>query len=184
MNLLETLFSNQGGETIRSIAKTVGLGENDTKSIIQKLAPAVAKGINNNASRDSGLDSLIGALNKGSHQRYLDEPGILGEQKSIDEGNAILGHIFGSKDVSRNVASHAANETGQDSGVIKKILPMVAATIMGALSQKNSGTGSIGSAFSGGQNTSSKLGLLGSFLDTDNDGDVMDDVLKLAKKFF
>ncbi len=184
MNLLETLFNNQGGETIRSIAKTVGLGESDTKSIIEKLAPAVAKGINNNASSDSGLESLIGALNKGSHQRYLDKPNTLGQKESIDEGNAILGHIFGSKDVSRNVASHAASETGQDSGVIKKILPMVATAIMGALSQKSAGLGSLGSSLSGGQNTSSKLGLLGSFLDADKDGDIMDDVLKMAKKFF
>lgn len=184
MNLLETLFNNQGGETIKSIAKAAGLDETDTKRIVEKLAPAVAKGINNNASSDSGMESLIGALNKGSHQRYLDEPNTLGQKESIDEGNAILGHIFGSKDVSRNVASHAASETGQDSGVIKKILPMIATTIMGALSQKTAGLGSIGTSLSGGQKSSSKLGLLGSFLDADKDGDVMDDVLKMAKKFF
>jgi hypothetical protein len=184
MNLLDTLLNNQGGETVKSIAKSAGLGESDTKSILEKLAPAVAKGINNNASNESGLESLIGALNKGSHQRYLDEPNTLGQKETIDEGNAILGHIFGSKDVSRNVASHAAKETGQDSGVIKKMLPMVAATIMGALSKQNASLGSLGSAFSGGQDTSSKLGMLGSFLDSDKDGEVMDDVLKMAKKFF
>jgi hypothetical protein len=184
MNLLETLFSSQGGETVKSIANAAGLGEGDTKRIMEKLAPAVAKGINNNASSSSGLEGLISALNKGTHQRYLDDPNTLGRQETIDDGNAILGHIFGSKDVSRNVASHAAIETGQDTGLIKKMLPMVAATVMGALSKQNSGLGSLGSAFSGGQDSSSKLGMLGSFLDTDKDGDVMDDVLKMAKKFF
>ena len=184
MNLLETLFSNQGGETVKSIARAAGLDESDTKNILGKLAPALARGIKQNASNESGLQSLLGALNKGSHQRYLDEPERLGRRETIDEGNSILGHIFGSKDVSRNVASHAARETGQDTGIIKKMLPMVAATVMGALSKQNSGPGGLESSFSGGQNNSSQLGMLGSFLDADNDGEVMDDVLNLAKKFF
>jgi hypothetical protein len=92
--------------------------------------------------------------------------------------------------VSRNVASHAAQKTGQDSGIVKKMLPMIAAAAMGALSKQNSSSsggamGMLGSVLGGGQKSSgSSLGALGSFLDADNDGDVLDDVLKLGKKFF
>ena len=55
------------------------------------------------------------------------------------DGNKILGHILGSKDVSRNVAAAAANDTGIDADLIKKALPLVAALAMGAMSKKTSG---------------------------------------------
>ena len=35
MNLLETLFNSQGGETVKSIANAAGLGEGDTKRIME-----------------------------------------------------------------------------------------------------------------------------------------------------
>ena len=72
------------------------------------------------------------ALAKGNHARYLDgdDAGI------VDDGNAILGHIFGSKDVSRGVAAHAAAETGIGDGILKQMLPMITAMVMGGLSKK------------------------------------------------
>ncbi len=183
MNLLEMLLNNQGGESVKQMGKAVGLGETDTKNILERVLPAVTRGLKNNASSESGLESLMSALNRGSHQRYLEQPETLRKPESILEGNAILGHIFGSKDVSRNVASHAAKQTGQDTGIIKKLLPMVAAAAMGALSKQTNGGTAPSASMSGSQNDS-PLGLLGSFLDADNDGDVMDDILGMAKRFF
>ena len=182
MNLLEMLFKNNGGETVKQMGKAVGLGESDTKNILERVLPAVTRGLKNKASSDSGLENLMRALSKGSHQRYLDQPETLNRPESIKEGNSILGHIFGSKDVSRNVASHAAKQTGQDSGIIKKLLPMVAAAAMGALSKQTNGGTAPSSSLKGGG--SSPLGLLGSFLDADKDGQVLDDILGMAKKFF
>ena len=77
------------------------------------------------------------ALASGDHARYLDgdESGI------VDDGNAILGHVFGSKDVSRGVAAHAAETTGIGSDTLKQMLPMIAAMIMGALGKKAMGSG-------------------------------------------
>ncbi len=184
MNLFEMLLNNQGGETVKQMGKAVGLGESDTKNILEKVLPAVTRGLKNNAHSESGLESLMSALNKGQHQRYLEQPQTLNQPDSILDGNAILGHIFGSKDVSRNVASHAAKQTGQDSGIIKKLLPMVAAAAMGALSKQTNGGTSPSPSMSSSNNDNSPMGLLGSFLDADNDGDVMDDILGMAKKFF
>jgi hypothetical protein len=44
-------------------------------------------------------------------------------------GNQILGHIFGSKDTSRDVAAQASEESGVDPSVLKKLLPIVAGAI-------------------------------------------------------
>ncbi|MGV7221986.1 MAG: DUF937 domain-containing protein [Nitrospinales bacterium] len=192
MNLMEMVLNSNGGGVIKELSKNFGLGESDTQGVVKSLMPSIARGIKNNASSDGGLESLLGALSKGNHQQFLDNPSSLGKSETTQEGNSILGHILGSKDVSRNVASRAAQETGQDSGMVKKMLPMIAAAAMGALSKQNPGSGSgggamgmLGSLMGGGQKSSgSSLGALGSFLDADGDGDVLDDVLKLGKKFF
>ena len=183
MNLLETLLSSQNNGSIEKIAQNLGLNEGDAKNVIGQLLPALSNGLQQNAASSGGLESLIGALSQGNHQRYLDDPKALGDQSGIDEGNAILGHIFGSKDVSRNVAAHAASETGVDSSIIKKMLPMVATIAMGALSKQTNG-GSLLGSFSSGSPSDSALGMLGSFLDANKDGSVSDDLLNMAKKFF
>jgi hypothetical protein len=47
------------------------------------------------------------------------------------DGNGILGHILGSKDVSRQVAAQASARTGIGADVLKKMLPLVATLAMG-----------------------------------------------------
>jgi hypothetical protein len=124
-----------------------------------------------------GLDDLISALNKGNHSQYIDDPGVLGRQETVKDGNSILGHIFGSKDVSRNVAKSAAQETGLGSTLLKKMLPVVATMVMGTLGKKILGGGS-----SAAPSRQESPGLLSSLLDSDRDGSIIDDVLGMAFK--
>lgn len=179
MNILETILQSQGGGLVRQLAGTLGVDERSVQSVMGQVVPALARGIQRNATSEAGISSLFNALAKGDHQRYLDHPERLAEQATQQDGNAILGHIFGSKDVSRNVAGYAARETGVSTSVIKKLLPLLAPVVMGALSSRASSAG----VLSGG-GSSSSLGALGSFLDFDKDGSVVDDVLNIARRFF
>ncbi|MBK7469630.1 MAG: hypothetical protein IPI73_02305 [Betaproteobacteria bacterium] len=49
----------------------------------------------------------------------------------VNRGNDVLGQIFGSKDVSRAVAQNAAAQSGLDSSLLKKMLPMLAMLVAG-----------------------------------------------------
>jgi len=89
-----------------------------------RLIPALTRGLKNNASSDSGLSSLVNALQEGNHHNYLDDPSSLGHASTVTDGNSILGHIFGSKDVSRNIANYGANQAGLSSTLMKKALPI------------------------------------------------------------
>ena len=101
----------------------------------------LAGGVQRNATQAGGLDSIISALQGGNHEQYLDDHTQLAQPQALDDGNAILGHIFGSKDVSRQVAAHAATNTGIDAGILKQRLPVVASMVMGALKQHAVGGG-------------------------------------------
>jgi hypothetical protein len=92
---------------------------------------------------------------------------------SVTDGNKILGHLFGSKDVSRNVAAQAAESTGISASLIKKALPLLAGLAMGAMSKTSNKGQSLEASLPG------LLGGLGG-----DDGFGLDDVLGLAKKLF
>jgi len=183
MDLLGMILNAGDGGAIRQLSKNFGLDENQTTSAIGNLLPALGLGLARNTKKPGGLESLIGALSSGGHQRYLDDTNNLSGENTVRDGNGILGHILGSKEVSRQVASNASSKTGIGADVLKKMLPIVAAMAMGALS-KQQGSGNNLQALEGSSQQGGLMGMLGQFLDADKDGSVVDDVLGMASKLF
>lgn len=177
MNLLEMLLDSQSAPAMEQLGKGFGLSDGDTRNVLSELVPALSRGMQNNLSRSGGLESLLGALSKGNHQRYIDQPDKLASGEATAEGNAILGHLLGSKDVSRNVARHAAGRTGVDEGMLKKMLPVIASMVMGAVSKQAGAQNMLGATPAAGAPSGN---LLSQFLDSDKDGSVIDDVIGLA----
>lgn len=181
VGLFETILAGGGGGAIAQIAKKVGIPEPLAEQAVAALTPALSRGLQRNAAKPGGLESLVGALQKGNHARYVEQPETLESDESTADGNAILGHIFGSKDVSRNVAGNASQKTGIDATILKQMLPLLGGVAMGALAKNSRGGSQLGpSATSAGSNP---LGGLSGLLSGDDSPDV-DDLLNLAKKFF
>jgi hypothetical protein len=193
MNLLESLIGGNNDDVVNELAKQLGVGTDDARKAAEQLVPALGRAINNNAATDNGLDSLIKALDNGDHATYLDNPSSLGKDSTEQDGNAILGHLFGSKDVSRNIANYGAKQSGLSSVLLKKALPILATLVMSSLSKKLLGRGKqSGSVFGGGGSNNDifgtgvaakqNRGILATFLDSDKDGSIIDDLLSLAIK--
>ncbi len=180
MGLLDAVLSGQGGDIIGQLARNFNLDQGTAENAVRHMLPAISRGMQKNMSDRSGLESMLNALGQGHHEGYLED---LSNSRAMDDGNSILGHLFGSKDVSRNIAGHAAAETGLSSGLLKKMLPVLASAAMGMMSRQGASSG-LGAALSGGGSKREVGGLLSSFLDADNDGSIADDLLSLASKFF
>lgn len=198
----------QKAGALQQVASQFGLDESQAGGAVKALLPAISGGLKRNTQQEGGLQALMGALQGGSHERYLDEPVTLGQPESVMDGNNILGHLLGSKDMSRQVASSAAQKTGLDGGLLKQMLPVVAAMAMGSLSkqskqpdiasalmgalagggqsQASSGLGGLVGSLLGGNKQQSQssgaLGMLGGLLDADGDGNAMDDILNMVMK--
>ena len=136
MNLLDMIMSAQGGGAAQQAGAQLGLNQQQSQSAIAALLPAISSALKQNTAKPQGLAGLLSALQGGNHSQYLDNAASLKSASAITDGNAILGHLFGSKDVSRAVAGHAAQQTGLDTSILKKMLPMVAAMAMGSLSKQ------------------------------------------------
>lgn len=176
MDLMDLLKQADGGNSVDQLAGAVGIPGSKAQDLIGALSPALVRSLQKQAQSRGGLEALQDALATGSHARYVEQPELLASAATRDDGNKILGHLFGSKDVSRQVAANASQSTGIDVSIIKKFLPLAAAAAMGAMSKETAAGSNLSQQGAGG-------GMLGKLLDSDGDGSVMDDLLSLGKRF-
>ena len=190
------IFQRSGG--IEMMAKELGINETVAQAGAAALLPAILGGFKKTTNaQPAGLEGLGGILGQLGGGGLLDS--VLGKEPTpVDKGNDILGTIFGSKDVSRTVASGAEVKTGISSDLLKKMLPIVAMMVAGYMAKQTSAgdTGSgglgglIGNILGGGSMASPQpggaakggLGGLGSLLDLNGDGNPLDDIMGMVGK--
>ena len=211
LNLFDMLNSGAGQGAVNQLGQQFGLDQAGTQQAMKALLPAISGGLKRNVSEPGGLEALMGALQSGGHDKYLDQPENLSSQNTITDGNAILGHLLGSKDTSRAVAAKAAERSGVSPDLMKQMLPVVASMAMGALSkqskdqnvqqslmgalgavggnqQSGGGLGGlIGGLLGGGKSKQQAsgggaMGMLGNLLDADGDGNAVDDIFDMVMK--
>jgi hypothetical protein len=180
MNLLELLMNSGGDQAVPQIARQFGIGEDQAQSALGALLPALSGALGRNMSQGGGgLETILGALGGAQGMGGMDPEALLSSD-TTSIGNGILGQLFGSKDVSRAVASRAAEQTGIGGDVMKALLPVAATMLMSTL-MKQGGSGNALSALVGGGTSTQQggglLGSLASMLDQDKDGNPFDDIL-------
>jgi hypothetical protein len=171
---------------IESISRELGIDPSQAAAGAAALTPAILGGFKRQALAQptglEGLGSILGQLGGGG---LLDDV-LAPKPTNVDLGNDVLGQIFGSRDVSRTVTQDAAARSGLDPALLKKMLPFLAMLIAGYMSKQGAGASP---ARPGGPGDLSGAGLtprrsgasdLGSLLDLDGDGNVLDDILEMA----
>ena len=188
MHILDALQQSGG---IDSMAEELGISNSVAEAGTAALLPAILGGFKKTAqAQPSGLQGfgeLLGQLGGGG---LLDA--VLGTAPTpVDEGDAILGQIFGSKEVSRTVAAGAEQQTGISNELLKKMLPVVAMMVAGHMARQSPGSpangGGLGSLIGGlfgGSRKASSGNPEGfeSLLDVDGDGNALDDIIGMAGK--
>jgi hypothetical protein len=179
---------------IGAIAQQLGVNEQVAEMGAAALLPSILGGFKKTAqAQPSGLEGLGGLLGQLGGGGLFDSV-VAPEPTPVDQGNDILGQIFGSKDVSRTVAGSAATQTGIDPSLLKKMLPILAMLVAGYMAKQSGGQsggadqggglgGLLGGLLGGGQKSAAGgLGGLGSLLDMDGDGNPLDDIIGMARK--
>lgn len=199
--LLQQATGATGGDTggapqvdVGALAQQFGLTPDQANSAVGALLPAVLGGIKN--AEQGGLLGQVANIAGATSSPATD----------TDAGNAVLGQIFGSKDVSRSVATAASAQTGISDTVMKAMLPIVAGLVAQQVSKKMGGgvMGGIAasvltSMIAGGGASAApaipaaapaaapaggifgSLGGLASMLDANHDGNPLDDILGMVR---
>lgn len=133
MNLFDMLANAQNGQGMDQLARQFGLSQQQAQAAIEALLPAFSQGLKRNAADPYGVGSFLNAMATGSHAKYFEDAQNAFSPQGMAEGNGILGHLFGSKDLSRAVAAQAAQATGLAQQTLQQMLPAIAAMLMGGL---------------------------------------------------
>ncbi|MHC1549994.1 DUF937 domain-containing protein [Phyllobacterium sp. K27] len=139
MNLVDMFLKGQGGQNIEALSRQFNFSQQQTLAAIEALMPAFSQGLQRNTADPMGMGAFVQALSSGQHANYFDNPSAAFNPSGIADGNDILGHLFGSKDLSRAVADHAATTTGLATATLKEMLPVIASMLMGGLYKKSTG---------------------------------------------
>ena len=139
------------GMDVSSIATRFGINPDQAQSALGSLMPAVLGGFQKKAEANDVAPATDAVSD--------------GPQPDTEAGNTVLGHIFGSKDVSRQVADHAEGQSGVSSTVLQAMLPIVAAMVAKHLAGQTGNTTDGAAAGGGGLG-----GIIGSMLSSSSGG--------------
>jgi hypothetical protein len=193
-SILDMLSGQLGGGALDMIGSQIGADSSQVERAVPAALGSLMTGLARNAQSTEGVGALAAALSKDHDGSVLDN--LSGVLSAPDQGSGagILGHVFGARQGA--VESALGSSTGLDASSIGKLLTMLAPLVMGALGKQQRQGGlnpsDLGGLLQQERRTASRqvpdLGVLGSLLDSDGDGDIKDDVAKiggsLLKSFF
>lgn len=164
-NLIEDFIGSMGSEVSQKMSKKTNIDQGTIAQLLPVIAPMILGGLKKQKDERGGQDRVDHILNKYGDPSVLGNLDGLFQQKLDDKTtDPNLGGLLG------NAGSDATNLLSQnlkgvDSGIVAKLIPMLAPVLLGFLTKKrDSGTGSSG---------------LAGLLDQDGDGSVLDDVAGL-----
>lgn len=180
-----------GKQLVSGVAGQTGQPESKTADVLSMAMPLLMGAMKKNASTPGGAQGLMDALSSKHDGGILDDlGGLFGggvDQNVMDDGAGILGHILGSKQP--QVENALSSKSGIDAGTISQILKIAAPIILGYLGkqtkQQNVNSpeglnGLLGGLMGGGKTAAKQQSLVETFLDSDGDGSVIDDLAGIA----
>src|SRR5262245_7134825 len=121
---------------ITAVGRQFGLNEEQTRAALDALVPVVAAGMRRTAQSPEGLQEIFRQVLTGGYGGTLEDDQAVRFDRAKPAGNEVLGQIFGKKQVSREVAQQLSATSGIGADILKKLLPIVATMVLGALAKK------------------------------------------------
>src|ERR671910_325933 len=117
---------------LAQLADQLGVDEATAEAATRQAIPALLGGLQANAQDPAGAASLAGAL--GNHPSALVDGGVNLDEVDTADGEKIVGNIFGPN--TTQVAQTLSNNVGQQSGLIQRLLPILAPIVLAYISRR------------------------------------------------
>jgi len=187
-HILNDVFKSMTDQIVSEMGQKIGLNTAMTRSLIEEAVPSIIGGLAHNAKKKEGAEALTQALKKDHDGSILDKITDLVKDPEQFNASKMLGHILGNKE--SMLTQMIGNNLKMDSSTVQTGLKVLAPIIMGKLgkhlSQNGLSAGDLQKTLKVARKDAKKgnkaNALLISFLDKDGDGDVKDDLFKVAMK--
>lgn len=141
MNLFEMMQAAQNGQAMQNLARQYGLSQQQTQAAIEALLPAFSMGLQRQTQDPYAFGSLAQMMTASPFGKIFEASGSAIPPAAATAGTDVLSQLFGSKEVSQAVAAQAAATSGVSQAILKQMLPIIAAMVMGGLSKTASSQG-------------------------------------------
>lgn len=141
MNLFDIMQSAQSGQALPNLAQQYGLSLQQTQAALDALLPAFSMGLQRQTRDPYAFGSLAQMMTASPYARFFEAGGYGIPAGAQTAGNDVLSQLFGSREVSQAIAAQAAATSGVSQAILKQMLPVIAAMLMGGLSKTSSNEG-------------------------------------------
>lgn len=114
-----------------NLSRHFGLSNDQTLRALEALLPAFTLGFRQNLRNPTAFGPLLEMMASGSYAPLFDGAGGTGFGQV--NGQPVLDRLFGSPEVSRQIASQASAMTGIGAQVLQQVFPALAGLLMGGL---------------------------------------------------
>lgn len=135
-SLINLFYDAHDGDAMANLAKHYGLHVDQAERVVEALLPAFSIGLKHNTANPLSLNGFLDALQTGRHMRFFNDPMTVFAPGRLQEERTILGHLLGSKQVSRAVADQVEATTGVATAIVREMMPAVGAIVMGGLAKE------------------------------------------------
>ena len=157
MSLLSILTKSLLSDAaITALAKKTGLSSKKLKKLLPLAVPLLLKALTSNASSQSGLQSLLGALTQHTSTKALPEQI---READTSDGKKILGHIFGGN--SSNTLSGLAQQSDMSEQEVGSVLSSIAPALLSGLSAATTSSAQPGFDLSDGLDMGDLMAIFG-----------------------
>ena len=187
---LNSIINLLQGQDLQELASKVGGNEEEVRSGLGIALPAMLEALNKNTNTPEGAESLNKALENHDGSILNNVMGFLDNPQSED-GLGILGHLFGNS--TPNVAQAVSKSSGLDQNSSMQLLTMLAPLVLGFLGKEKkqnnldaNGLNNLTSMLSSNLSQSNPdiMSFVGSLLDSNKDGNFLDEALGMLGGFF
>lgn len=187
--LAKEILNNLDEKSINRLANSIGSTDKNLVNSAAKLAvPLILGKLGANSKDSSSAEKLFDAVvkdhsNKRSSKSVFDAISV----DSILDGNKILGHVFGTQ--KEKIEAAVSKKTGLDEKTTKQVFELLAPVILDSLGEKinkkevskDNISDFLNKKDSKNGSRSFIANLAFNLLDKDDDGEILDDLLRVVK---
>lgn len=134
-NLADILSQAQNNPGFDTFARQFGMAPDQVKAAMDALLPAFSVGLNRAAQSPADLANLFGLYAAQPNVAKMFENPAGAASAMMAAGQEAMSRIFGSNELAQAIAAQAAAMTGMGQEMMKQVMPMMAALLMGGLMQ-------------------------------------------------
>lgn len=135
-NLTEIMQAAHSGQAFDTMARQFGLTPQQARSAVEALLPAFSLGLQRQTQSLQMLSAFLGQVAAAQQQASAYEnPAAAFSPYAAQQGQGLIGIVFGNPEVARQIAAQAAAMSGVSMQILQQMMPFMATMLMGGMNR-------------------------------------------------